>query len=381
MNDEKKGYGIVIPAEWKASDFNGSLDDLFAWIVELDKKAFYRLADAGGIDLELLERAGYEYEGLSFVALNEFENYFKGNSEELAIMPQLMDRIANASSQNDFDYVLRLNDKSSGIIRQYYSENYANKLSLSAKAASIDSGFDREKELLRVFIEGLKDGNTSARLEVLEKYGLHFNAQKEYEQFTSKRELWDWDANDGEYSAEDAEEPAAVLELIELYRLLSSEESVVIQSPKVKARKLTLSKRATVMLTNLIQEEFPRLRNMFSAIDVASVKQGIEQLMEQDSIKNMKGEFAFIMAEHKTELNLFYYLAYNAISWQDPISMTDRYLLLFRLAQFLGYIPKSDNDDLESGFERKNIADIVKKSIKRQEDKDPNQEILRSYLR
>ena len=113
MNDEKKGYGIVIPAEWKASDFNGSLDDLFAWIVELDKKAFYRLADAGGIDLELLERAGYEYEGLSFVALNEFENYFKGNSEELAIMPQLMDRIANASSQNDFDYVLRLNDKSS----------------------------------------------------------------------------------------------------------------------------------------------------------------------------------------------------------------------------------------------------------------------------
>lgn len=38
MNDENKGYGIVIPAEWKASDFNGSLDDLFAWIVELDKK-------------------------------------------------------------------------------------------------------------------------------------------------------------------------------------------------------------------------------------------------------------------------------------------------------------------------------------------------------
>lgn len=381
MNDEKKGYGIVIPAEYKSSDFNGSLDELIVWIFDLDKEAFYRLADSAGIDLVLLGRAGYVYEGLSLVALNEFENCFKGISEALAIMPQLMDKIANAASQNDFDYVLHLNDKSNGIIRQYYSEEEVNKLSLSCEAASINSGFDREKELLRVFIEGLKDEHTSARLEVLEKYGLHFNAQKEYEQFTSKRELWDWDANDGEYSAEDAEESAAVLELIELYRLLSSEETVVIQSPKVKARKLTLSKRATVMLTDLIQAEFPRLRNMFSAIDVANIKQEIEQHLEQDSIKNMKSELAFIVAEHKKELNLFYYLAYNAISWQDTISMTDRYLLLFRLAQLFGYIPKSDNDDLESGFERKNIADIVKKSIKRQEDKDPNQDILRSYLR
>ena len=50
--EEKKGYGIVIPAEWKASDFNGSLDDLFAQIVDLDIKAFYRMAESTDIDLE-----------------------------------------------------------------------------------------------------------------------------------------------------------------------------------------------------------------------------------------------------------------------------------------------------------------------------------------
>ena len=49
--EEKKGYGIVIPAEWKASDFNGSLDDLFAQIVDLDIKAFYRMAESTDIDL------------------------------------------------------------------------------------------------------------------------------------------------------------------------------------------------------------------------------------------------------------------------------------------------------------------------------------------
>ena len=125
MNKEKKGYGIVIPAEYKASDFNGSLDELLVWIFDLDKKAFYHLADSAGIDLVLLERAGYRYEGLSLVALNEFENCFKGNSEALAIMPQLMDKIANAASQNDFDYVLHLNDKSSDIItRRIMPINY-----------------------------------------------------------------------------------------------------------------------------------------------------------------------------------------------------------------------------------------------------------------
>ena len=75
MNKEKKGYGIVIPADWTASDFNGSLDDLFAQIVDLDIKAFYRMAESTDIDLELLKNAGYEYQVPSVIALYELDNF------------------------------------------------------------------------------------------------------------------------------------------------------------------------------------------------------------------------------------------------------------------------------------------------------------------
>ena len=74
--EEKKGYGIVIPAEWKASDFNGSLDDLFAQIVDLDIKAFYRMAESTDIDLELLKNAGYDLQALVDADIREHPQWY-----------------------------------------------------------------------------------------------------------------------------------------------------------------------------------------------------------------------------------------------------------------------------------------------------------------
>lgn len=84
--------------------------------------------------------------------------------------------------------------------------------------------------------------------------------------------------------------------------------------------------------------------------------------------------------EDELDLNLFYYLADNAIRWPKDITLTKRYLFLYRLAKFFQYISESEFEDTELGVTRKEIVDGIKFRIKQMRKKDMDNETLNFYL-
>ena len=66
---DKKGYGLIIPEDlvperWECLTPQQMLSELKDYNVE----AFYRMAVDAGIDVALLDKSGYEYDGLSELA-------------------------------------------------------------------------------------------------------------------------------------------------------------------------------------------------------------------------------------------------------------------------------------------------------------------------
>lgn len=80
------------------------------------------------------------------------------------------------------------------------------------------------------------------------------------------------------------------------------------------------------------------------------------------------------------DLRLFYYLADNAITWPDGIRQTDRYVFLYKLASFFGYVKLTELDDLSNAHVRKEIVSKIKNQLKYYEEKDPDKEILKLYF-
>ena len=77
---DKKGYGIFIPNDWDTKKIEKlSLEDFHEELMRLDKEAFYRMANEVELDLPLWEKAGYEYQGLSSIALIELDNFARSS--------------------------------------------------------------------------------------------------------------------------------------------------------------------------------------------------------------------------------------------------------------------------------------------------------------
>lgn len=73
---EVKGYGIVIPADWTPGRWDTlSVQDIISQLKTLNRDAFYRMAENVDIDLKLLTESGYEYNGLSRIAVIELEAF------------------------------------------------------------------------------------------------------------------------------------------------------------------------------------------------------------------------------------------------------------------------------------------------------------------
>lgn len=78
--NEKKGYGLIIPSDfevgkWEKETAHNIIDQL----KKLTRDAFYRMAKEADIDLELLESAGYEFDGIPEIAIIELEGYLSEN--------------------------------------------------------------------------------------------------------------------------------------------------------------------------------------------------------------------------------------------------------------------------------------------------------------
>ena len=83
--------------------------------------------------------------------------------------------------------------------------------------------------------------------------------------------------------------------------------------------------------------------------------------------------------EDESKLDLFYYLADNAIKWSNDITLTQRYLFLYRLAKFFNHIPAPEYDSSIIIDSRKEIVEAIKYRIKQFKKKDKDGELLDFY--
>lgn len=87
-----------------------------------------------------------------------------------------------------------------------------------------------------------------------------------------------------------------------------------------------------------------------------------------------------ICCDDEIDLNMFYYLADNAISWPQNMTLTKRCLFLYHLAKFFKYIPDNEYDKNKSISTSKEIADKIKYTLKQMKAKDKDGEILAAQL-
>lgn len=388
MNKEKKGYGIVIPADWKASDFNGSLDDLFAQIVDLDIKAFYRMAESTDIDLELLKNAGYEYQGPSVIALYELDNFladYTGGAKYMSYLRSLPS--VSQYMKGDFEYVLCLYNRDNDILSKYYHEDYASVLAEEIEdLATIKN--PRGLKLLKLFIDEFQDECTAARHEVLDKYGERFNSLFIFEQFALSRDIWEWYNDENPIRKEDIEQCESLKDLMNVYRLMRDGGNFIIQSANIKTRKTEISSNAAKIMADMIVMAMPHIRHFdFNEGEVEGRFDETGEFIpvmntDNETVKSIEEELEKTLATYQSNKNLglFYYLADNAVWWPEEISATNRYVFLFKLAIHFGFVPASEIDDFSSGCYRKDIADKIKYLIKAESKKDVDKRVLRSYI-
>jgi len=389
--EDKKGYGIVIPNEWDSKEIEKfSLEDFHEELMRLDKEAFYRMANDVELDLPLLENAGYEYQGLSSIALIELDNFSRSSDILLQYVRYIIEvNPASYEMRADFDYVLALYDQKHNLFDKYYPEDMARIYSQEV-AERVTMEDTRTVNLIRLFIDEFKDDKTEWRYKVIEKYGARFQSCYAYEYFVSKRGLSEWfyKSND-EYVDRDLEQAERLKELMNLYRLLKDGSDLIVQSSVFKSRKAMISANAAKILGDLIIMGVPHIRVFdFRMGEVEGTFDNTGQFIpimntDNETYRSICAELDEVIENSVAEkdLKLFFYLADNAIWWPEGIGITQRYIFLYKLSQFFGYVKASDYEDLTNGDVRKEITDRIKRMMKSMEKEDKDKSLLMKYLR
>lgn len=388
---DKKGYGIVIPNEWDFKKIEKlSLEEFFQELMRLDKEAFYRMAKDVELDLPLLESAGYEYQGLSSIALIELDDFARSSDTLCKYVRYIIEvNPASYEMRADFDYVLALYDRKHNLFDKYYPEDIARMYSQEAEErATVEN--TRTVSLIKLFIDEFKDDKTEWRYKVLEKYGARFQSCFAFEYFVSKRGFSEWYyKSDDEYADRDLEQAERLKELMNLYRLLKDGSDLIVQSSVFKSRKAMISANAANILGDLIIMGVPHIRNFdFRMGEVEGTFDNTGQFIpvmnaDNETYRSICAELDELIENSAAEKDLtqFFYLADNAIWWSEGMSITQRYIFLYRLSQFFGYVKASDYEDLTNGDVRKEITDRIKRMMKSMEKEDKGKSLLTKYLR
>lgn len=117
---DKKGYGIIVPQDYEPGKWDTTdAKDIIAQLKSLTDDAFYRMAQDIEIELDLLGESGYEFEGLSRLAINELEAFLSADKFQ-----EVRDSIteANFLRDSDFNYVFYQYNDSHDVVNQFYSE-------------------------------------------------------------------------------------------------------------------------------------------------------------------------------------------------------------------------------------------------------------------
>lgn len=410
---DKKGYGLIImedlaPESWEGLTPQQMLSELKDYNVE----AFYHMAEDSGIDVALLDKSGYEYDGFSQLALMELEA-FKG--EEAARQVKELLTKSDYSKERDFKYVLHTYLEDNASASKLYPENTLEEV-LEYQKYSHHRERESVLKLTKLFIEEFKDDKTEARNEILKKYDGRFIDLPELTSFLRKKMEVAWYRGDifnpqYEQSIKDAE---AMKELVALFRLISQGDEFQIKSSKIQHQKMTIKGKTVEILQDSIAYALKVLHDVNSVFPLRDeikeetslvsdeetelspspiTEQGIDaemskfvKLADMEVAKRYVDEIAtYVEADiegyaDERDLRLFYYLADNAITWPDGIRQTDRYVFLYKLASFFGYVKLTELDDLSNAHVRKEIVSKIKNQLKYYEEKDSDKDILKLYF-
>ena len=412
MND-KKGYGLIIPQDLAPDSWEDlTPQQMLTELKDYNVEAFYRMAEDAGIDVALLDKSGYEYDGLSQLALMELE-VFQGADTARQVKELLTKSVYR--KERDFKYVLHTYLEENDSANELYPENTLEEV-LEYQKYSHHKERESVLKLTALFLEEFKDDKTEARKEILKKYDGRFIDLPELTSFLGRRMEVAWYRGDilnpqYEQSIKDAE---AMKELVALYRLISQGDEFQIKSSKIQHQKMTIKGKTVEILQDAIayalkvhhdvNSIFPLRDEINDEIDLGSDErtelspsQIIEQRIDAEMSKFVKladmevakryvDEIAvYVEADidgyaDEKDLRLFYYLADNAINWAAGIRQTDRYIFLYKLASFFGYVTLTELDDLSNAHVRKEIVAKIKNQLKYYEEKDKDKEILKLYF-
>lgn len=385
--DKKKEYGLVIPPNWKPGKWDKSpVQEIVKKLKELNHAAFYRMAADVDIDLKLLEQSGYEYAGLSEVAVIELEAFMP--KRKFTEVQKLLSE-TDFQKHHDFLYVLHLYNDHNDIISELYTPEIVAEL-MKSRGYSLRDERESVRNLMALFIDEFEDDKTGAKKQALQRYSGHFISMPELDSFLSYRDIVEWfrgDTFDPSYE-ENVKQMRAMRELGSLYKLLSNGGSFQIQSSQLKHQKIKLSRDSSELLADSVAltlknlydtDPFlspdPQIDKRYRSYDLitSGKTEVVDEILESVNIgiENYEDEF---------NLSLFYYLADNAIKWPKDITLTKRYLFLYRLAKFFKHISESEYEDTESSVTRKEIADSIKFRIKQMRKRDADGETLKFYL-
>ena len=168
---DKKGYGLIIPEDLTPESWEGlTPQQMLTELKDYNVEAFYRMAEDAGIDVALLDKSGYEYDGISQLALMELEA-FQG-SDTARQVKELLTK-SDYRKERDFKYVLHTYLEENDSANELYPENTLEEV-LEYQKYSHHEERESLLKLTELFIEEFKDDKTEARKEILKKYDGRF---------------------------------------------------------------------------------------------------------------------------------------------------------------------------------------------------------------
>ena len=249
---DKKGYGIVIPNDLSVEKWNKlTSEEILVQLKEFNKGAFYRMAEDAGVDVALLDKSGYEYDGISELSIIEAESFLPQDKyEELKSLINKTDVLKD----DDFNYILHLYlDGHLDRIKDFYSGETLLRVNECHQYA-----LNKEREsflaLKRLFVEEFGEDKTEAKNVVLEEYDGRFIDIPELTSFLSRRKDISWYRGDliDKGLENEIAELNSMKALLPIYHMLAEGGEFLLQSTIYSHQKAYFKEESAKILSQAI---------------------------------------------------------------------------------------------------------------------------------
>ncbi len=389
--------------EWDISVSREMDGDAFIQrLIAMDRAEFWKQAAEKGLEVDILKRVGYELNFLTSDTAMKAVSYLRKHIHgwpktdddyrllakiDKATSPDLnIAAVINRARQDELNYMDGDYPDADVVFEQGISDR---KLRLYIR-----------HETARLFLEQFSDDYDKERHELFFKFGANFIAQPQFESFY---------ANNGMLVIENihkagklAEKYKGYSQLLSTYKLLDNKDTYQLKSDKLKKDRVAINTYCAKELHKMIEEGLPEIWKMMLR-DKVSPKDKLYNKFMSDSDRRLpvhvgcrwKDETEpynyhevkfnrlskWLTKQEKTfrdivSYRMFYYAMYNIIDWPKEYNMTDRCIFLYHLAHVCGVDKAVGSNHLVDGFDRKDIADPIKRLIKNATKYDSDKRFL-----